>query len=242
MIIKADNKKWWLLGAMGIALGVFTLDETVVGVALPTMKRDLGLSTIESHWVVNIYLLVLSCLVAASGKVCDIVGFKRIFIGGFLLFGATSIACGLAHNDVSMLAARAAQGVGAAMIFPASMAMLSIIFPEEERGQAFGIYGAVGCIFLASGPFVGGLLTEFASWRWIFWINPPIVLAAAGVVWLFWEDPPRPPERAPFDGGGLFNLVGGLTLTIFGIMQGPDLGWGSPTVWGTLLAGLAALA
>lgn len=242
MKIAKAHEKWWILGAMGTALGLFTLDETVVGVALPTMQKDLALSTIESHWVVNIYLLVLSCLVAASGKLCDIIGFKRIFVGGILLFGAASVACGLAANDAGILIARAAQGVGAAMIFPASMAMLSIVFPEEERGQAFGIYGAVGCSFMAAGPFVGGLLTEVASWRWIFWVNPPVVLAAAAIVWHLWRDPPRPDVPKRFDVIGLFSLVGGLSLTIFAVMQGPDLGWSNPAVWFTLLLGLGILA
>ena len=227
---------------MGTALGLFTLDETVVGVALLSIRRDLGLTIVESHWVVNIYLLVLSCLVAASGKLCDIIGFKRIFVSGILLFGAASVACGLAVDDAGILIARAAQGVGAAMIFPASMAMLSIVFPEEERGQAFGIYGAVGCSFMAAGPFVGGLLTEVASWRWIFWINPPVVLVAAAVVWRLWQDPPQPDQTERFDGSGLISLIGGLSLTIFAIMQGPELGWGNPGVWLTLLAGIGIFA
>ena len=123
-----------------------------------------------------------------------------------------------------LLIARILQGVGAANLFPASMAMLAIIFPEEERGRALGIYGAMGTMFLASGPFVGGLFTEFLSWRWIFWINPFVVVATAAVVTALWIDPPRTPAKGRFDFGGLVSLVGGIGLVIVVVMEAPDLG------------------
>lgn len=223
---------------MGAALGMFLLDETVVGVALPTIQRDLNLTTIGSHWVVNIYLLVLTCLAAASGRLCDVFGFKNLFLTGIGLFGLASIGCGLATDLSKMLIARALQGVGAAIIFPASMAMIAIIFPEEERGRALGIYGAVGTAFLASGPFVGGFLTDTLSWRWIFWINPAVVVAAAAVIRTLWSDPPHEPNREGFDFAGLVTLIGGIGLVIFATMQGPDWGWSQPSVWIPLLAGL----
>lgn len=240
--IEQNRRKWWILGAMGAALGMFLLDETVVGVALPTIQQDLDLSTVGSHWVVNIYLLVLTCLAAASGRLCDIVGFKRLFLTGIGLFGLASIGCGLATNLTELLVARALQGIGAAIIFPASMAMIAIIFPEEERGRALGIYGAVGTAFLASGPFVGGLLTDTLSWRWIFWINPVVVVAAAAVVWTIWSDPPQKPHRERFDFAGLVTLIGGIGLVIFATMQGPEWGWSQPFIWMLLLAGLLFLA
>jgi len=236
-----DRTKWWILGAMGAALGMFLLDETVVGVALPTIQRDLNLSTVGSHWVVNIYLLVLTCLAAASGRLCDLLGFKNLFLTGIGLFGLASIGCGMATDLTGMLIARALQGVGAAIIFPASMAMIAITFPAEERGRALGIYGAVGTVFLASGPFVGGLLTDSLSWRWIFWINPAVVIAAAAIIWTLWSDPPQDPNRDRFDFAGLASLIGGIGLVILAIMQGPDWGWSQPTIWILLLAGLVFL-
>ncbi|MCR9137784.1 MAG: MFS transporter [Alphaproteobacteria bacterium] len=239
--IEQIRRKWWVLGAMGAALGMFLLDETVVGVALPTIQQDLDLSTVGSHWVVNIYLLVLTCLAAACGRLCDVFGFKRLFLTGIVLFGLASIGCGLATNLTELLAARALQGFGAAIIFPASMAMIAIIFPEEERGRALGIYGAVGTVFLASGPFVGGLLTDTLSWRWIFWINPVVVIAAVAVIWTMWSDPPPNPNRERFDFAGLVTLISGIGLVIFATMQGPEWGWSQPLIWVLLLAGLLFL-
>lgn len=227
---------------MGAALGMFLLDETVVGVALPTIQRDLNLSTTGSHWVVNIYLLVLTCLAAASGRLCDVFGFKKLFLAGIGLFGLASIGCGVASDLTELLVARALQGVGAAIIFPASMAMIAIIFPEKQRGRALGIYGAVGTMFLASGPFVGGFLTDSLSWRWIFWINPAVVVAAAVVISTLWTDPPKVPNRERFDFAGLVTLIGGIGLLIFATMQGPDWGWSQPMIRILLLAGLLLFA
>ena len=229
------NSRWWILGALGSALGLFSLDETVVGVALPTIQHDLGLTIIQAHWVVNIYLLVLAGLTATSGRLCDLLGYKRIFTGGLAFFAATSVACGFAQDVVWILAARALQGVGAALIFPASMAMMAVIFPPEERGKAFGT------TFMMLGPLVGGFLTETLSWRWIFWINPPVVLVAIVIVLVNWQDPPRETMKSRFDYGGLGSLIGGLGLVVFALMQGPDLGWSNPWVWITFVNGLLAL-
>ncbi len=240
-IVSDRTKKWWVLAAMGASLGVFLLDETVVGVALPTIQRDLSLSVTDSHWVVNVYLLMLACLAATSGRLCDRFGFKRLFLLGLGLFGIASVACGFATDLTMLIAARIMQGVGAAIIFPASMAMLAIIFPEEERGRALGIYGAMGTTFLASGPFVGGLFTEFLSWRWIFWINPFVVAATAAVVLALWTDPPRTVAKGRFDFGGLISLVGGIGLVIVAIMEAPDWGWDRAVVWILIAAGLVLL-
>ena len=128
------------------------------------------------------------------------------------------------------------------MIFPGSMAMITIVFPEEQRGVALGIYGTIGTIFLTIGPLVGGLFTDLLSWRWIFWINPPVVAAVALVVLAAWVDPPRATLRTMFDYRGLITLAGGLGMLVFAIMQGPDWGWSQPSVLFLLVAGSAALA
>jgi MFS family permease len=163
--IRAEDRKWWVLAAMGAILGVILLDETVVSVALATIRSDLGMSEAGSHWVVNIYMLVLAGLSAAAGKVGDIAGHRLVMNSGLLTFGAASIACGFADSGTWLIVARGVQGVGAAIIFPASLAMLTIAFPERQRGLAIGISGAVGTVFLALGPLVGGFLTDFASCR-----------------------------------------------------------------------------
>ena len=238
---ESSQSRWWILGALGASLGIFLLDETVVGVALPSIERDLGLTVTGAHWVVNIYLLTLACLAAGSGRLADILGYRLLFIGGIVLFGCASIACGFATNLGEILIARFLQGVGAASIFPASMAMIAIVFPEEERGMAIGIFGAIGTSFLAAGPFVGGLLTETLSWRWIFWVNPFVVAGTVAVILTYWTDPPRGPAPSSFDTRGFSTLIGGLALVIFGLMQGPEWGWAHPAVWGSMIVGALLL-
>jgi len=161
--ISDDNRKWWILAAMGAILGIILLDETVVGVALATIQRDLDMTEVASHWVVNAYMLVLAGLAAGAGKLGDITGHRTVMIAGLIIFGLALIACGLAVSGAWLITARGIQGVGAAIIFPSSLAMLTIAFPENQRGLAIGVYGAVGTVFLALGPFVGGLLTDFLS-------------------------------------------------------------------------------
>lgn len=225
---------------MGAVLGIVVLDETVVGVALPTMVRDLGLGVVTSHWVVNAYLLVFAGLAAAAGRLGDWVGLKALFIVGLAIFGLASLASGFAQNGAWLIATRAMQGVGAAIIFPASLAIISHAFPPAQLGMAMGIYGAIGTFFLALGPFAGGFVSEFLSWRWIFWINPPIVVVIGLVVLSVWCDPPREPA-GQLDFGGLVTLVAGLGMVVFAIMQGPDWGWSHLAVWLVLVAGVAMM-
>ncbi len=228
--IKADDRKWWVLAAMGAILGVILLDETVVGVALPTIQTDLGMSDIAAHWVVNVYMLVLAGLAAAAGKFGDIAGHKMVMNAGLLIFGLASLACGFADGGAWLIVARAVQGAGAAIIFPASLAMLTIAFPEEQRGLAIGIAGAIGTVFLALGPLVGGFLTDVASWRWIFWVNPPVVFLVGLIVTAAWIEPARDQTPERIDKAGLFLLVGALSMLIFAIMEGPQWGWTDPVI------------
>ncbi|WP_170347785.1 MFS transporter [Ruegeria atlantica] len=236
-----DRSRWWILGAMGAILGVILLDETVVSVALPTIRAELNLSRLDAHWVVNIYLLVLACFAGAAGRLGDILGIRVLLSVGLLIFGLSSALGGFAESGLALLTARAVQGVGAALIFPLSMVVLIQSFDEKERGLALGLYGGIGTVFLSLGPLVGGILTEYLSWRWIFWVNPPIVLAVAAIAWAYWRDPPHQPELR-FDWKGLLLLVPGLAALVFGIMEGPDRGWTQPEVIMALLAGFVALA
>ncbi len=236
-----NTDRWWLLGAMGAILGVILLDETAVGVALPTIRQELGLSEISAHWVVNIYLLTLACLAAATGRIGDIVGIRALLTAGLFVFGVASVVSGFAPNGLTLLIARGIQGVGAAAIFPLSLTLIALSFDGAERGKALGIYGAIGTCFLAAGPLVGGALTSGLSWRWIFWINPVVVICVAFVVWRLWRDPPRHIKER-FDLTGMVLLVFGLSLLVFGIMQGPDVGWQQGNVRAALITGVLALA
>ena len=239
--ISTDNRKWWVLAAMGAILGIILLDETVVGVALATIRSDLAMSEIASHWVVNVYMLVLAGFAAAAGKLSDITGHKTLMTIGLMTFGLASIACGFAGNGAWLIAARGIQGIGAAIIFPTSLAMLTIAFPEQQRGLAIGIQGAIGTVFLAIGPFVGGALTDAASWRWIFWINPPIVLAVALMIAAAWIEPARDGAPERIDRTGFIFLVGGISMVILATMNGPDWGWSDPAIALLFVAGVALL-
>ncbi|WP_083923532.1 MFS transporter [Amorphus coralli] len=243
-----NPRRWWILMATSGVLGLVVLDETVVGVALPTIQRDLAMSQAGSHWVVNAYLLSFTCFVALGGRLGDMFGRGRLFLSGIALVGLGSLAAGIAPAAWVLLAARALQGLGAAMVFPAGFALATSLFRPEERGLAFGLQTTIAAVFMASGPVVGGYFTEAISWRWIFWVNLPAVAAITGVVWFAWLptlDRTVPPsiERGPrFDIGGLAALVVGLTAFTVGLMQGSDWGWGTPPTLACLVGGLAILA
>jgi EmrB/QacA subfamily drug resistance transporter len=241
LTINDQNRKWWILGAMGAVLGVVTLDETVVGVTLPTMIRELGLTTVASHWVINAYLLVFTVLAAAAGRLGDIVGLRTLFVIGLAIFAFASLACGFAESGNWLIALRAAQGIGAAVIFPGSLAMMTHAFPEEQRGIAMGIYGTIGTVLLSLGPLAGGFFSEYLTWRWIFWINPPIIVLVGLVVLAAWRDPPREQPRVKLDLPGLIALIVGLGLAVFAVMQGPDWGWSHAGIWLILAAGIVVL-
>jgi len=240
--INDKNCKWWVLGSVSGVLGLIVLDETVVGVALPTMRDDLGMSLLSSHWVMNAYLLVFTGFVAVGGKLDDIVGLRNLFIAGIALFGLASLASGIAQNGTWIIAARALQGLGAAMVFPASFAMISTVFAPEQRGVAFGIQTTVGATFLSLGPLIGGALTEFLSWRWIFWINLPVVAGIIFFTLASWQEPARQDSTPRIDYLGLVTLVAGLGALVLAIMQGPEWGWSDPLTLALLAAGVLILA
>ncbi len=219
---------------MSGVLGLIVLDETVVGVALTTIRSDLKISQVASHWVVNAYLLTFTCFVAVGGRLGDSLGHRGFFVVGVTIFGLASLASGFAQGGLWLISARAIQGVGAAIIFPAAWAMMTGIFPLEQRGLAFGIQTTVGGVFMSLGPLVGGYFAHTISWRWIFWINLPVVAGVGLIVLAAWL--PSLLERQPstsdgpgsFDYLGLITLVVGLTALVIALMQGIEWGWGAP--------------
>src|SRR4051812_25229925 len=177
-----ENRKWWTLAAVAVGLFMIMLDNTVVNVALPSIRKDLGISISELEWVVNAYALTFGVLLLSGGKLADLLGRRRIFIAGLLIFTAASLWCGLAGGASSLIAARTVQGGGAAVMNPATLSIITATFPPRQRGTAIGIWAGISALALAIGPIVGGLLTEKINWSWIFFINVPIgvlgVLAA----------------------------------------------------------------
>lgn len=239
--INDNNRKWWVLGAMGGVLGIILLDETVVGVALPTIREDLGMTQVMAHWVVSAYLLVFTALAAAAGRLGDLISLHRLFIGGVALFALASLACGFSEGGASLVTARALQGVGAAVIFPCSLSMITLAFPGPQRGLALGLSGAIGTVFLALGPLVGGFFTDFVSWRWIFWINVPLLFLVALIIYVAWVDVPRQGAPQSMDRRGLVALLAGLGMLVFAVMEGPGWGWSHAAILIPLFGGIAAL-
>jgi len=241
-MINDSNRKWWILAAMGGSLGLVVLDETIVGVALPTIRGDLGMSLVGSHWIVSAYLVVFTGLAAAAGKIGDLIYIKTFFVAGVLVFGLSSLACGFALNGAWLITTRAIQGIGAAIIFPTSVAMLAKVFPPDQRGLAFGIHVACGGTFMALGPLTGGVMIDVLSWRWIFWINLPVAAAVMLIVATSWQAAPRAAQAAHFDYAGLVTLVFGLAAVVLGLMQGSEWGWSSPATLALLSVGTLLLA
>ena len=170
----SENRKWWTLGAVAFALFMIMLDNTVVNVALPSIQHGLGASLSGLEWVVNAYVLTFAVLMLSGGKLADLFGRRRIFPLGLAVFTAASLACGLSETIGQLIAFRALQGVGAALMMPATLAIISAAFPPRQRGLAFGIWAGVSAMALAIGPLVGGLLTEHLDWSWIFFVNVPV--------------------------------------------------------------------
>ncbi len=239
--ITESNRRWWVLGTMAGSLSMIMIDQTVVSVALPTMHRDLQLSSTGAQWVVNVYMLLLATLVVVGGKLGDMFGPERLFRLGVGVFVAASAACGLAQGEVWIIAARGLQGAGAAMMVPATGAILTNAFAPRERGRAMGIYAGSSMVFLAIGPLVGGLLTQALSWRAVFFINLPI--GALTLLLAHITIPRSTDARTPggsFDWLGAGAVIVSLGCLVLGMMQGQSWGWTSGQTLGLFAAAVIA--
>ena len=177
-LITDDNRKWWTLGAMCFALFMVMLDNTVVNVALPSIQRELHAHISQLEWVINGYTLTFAVLIATGGRLGDIFGRRLMFLTGVIIFAITSATAGLAQDSAMLIGSRAIQGIGAALMMPATLSIITHTFPAAERGRAIGIWAGVSALALSIGPVVGGALTEYVSWRAIFFINLPVAIGA----------------------------------------------------------------
>jgi EmrB/QacA subfamily drug resistance transporter len=238
-----EHRKWWTLVAVAFGLFMIMLDNTVVNVALPSIQRDLKVSVSSLEWVVNAYFLTFAVLMLSGGKLADLIGRRRIFILGLVIFTLSSLACGLATNGETLIAARAVQGVGAALMSPATLSIIAATFPPRERGTAMGIWVGVSAVALALGPITGGLLAEHADWSWIFFINVPIgalaILAARVVI----RETKDTSLEQRLDLPGLASSGAGLLALTYALIEANAKGWSSAEIlslFGVAVVGFAA--
>ena len=233
-------RKWWTLIAVSTATFMLLLDITVVNVALPSIRRDLGASFADVQWVVDAYSLALAALVLTAGSLADRFGRRRVFAIGIAVFSGASLLCALAPDPTFLNVARAVQGVGGGIMFAVSLALLSQEFPAgRERAGAIAIYGATMSVAAAVGPLVGGALTDGLGWQSIFYLNLPVGAAAIGVTQLRLRES-RDPNATRVDWGGVATFSGALFLLVLALVRGNDEGWGS-TLIVSLFAGAAML-
>ncbi|MCI0381740.1 MAG: MFS transporter, partial [Chlamydiae bacterium] len=226
------NRKWWILAAMTSTISMIFIDITVLPVALPTIQRELDISELGLQWIINAYTLALTVFVLVGGRLGDMFGHLKMFFFGLVIFAFFSALCGLSYFSLWFITSRFFQGIGGAILIPATVSMIISSFPQQQRGKAMGIYVSVGSIFLSIGPFIGGLLSQYLSWRFVFWINLPI--AAIGFLLAKFSVPKQEKvEKKPlrFDYFGFIAFGLGLTAVVIAFMQAKYWDWFSlPTL------------
>jgi EmrB/QacA subfamily drug resistance transporter len=241
-LVTDDNRKWWTLGAMCFALFMVMLDNTVVNVALPSIQRDLHAQISALEWVVNGYTLTFAVLIATGGRLGDIFGRRLMFLTGVIIFAITSATAGLAQDPAMLVGSRAVQGVGAALMMPATLSIITNAFPAAERGKAIGTWAGVSALALSIGPVVGGFLTEYVSWRAIFFINLPVAVGAViATVFAVRESRDETVDRR-VDYPGVVALTASLTAIVLALIEGNSWGWGSTEIISLLVGGAIGLA
>lgn len=235
MTISEKKRKQFVLFAMMSSTSLIFLNATLLPVALPTIQRELGVSVSGLQWIINAYLLATAVFVIAGGRLGDLFGHRRLFCLGVAIYSVASVMSAFAESGWWLIMSRGTQGMGGAFMSPSGMALLIHNFPEKERGRAIGKMVAVGSLFLSMGPFVGGAFTQYLSWRWAFFINPPIALLG---IFLMLRAVPRSPKQGErFDFVGFLTLSLGISSLTLALMQGKAWGWGSwPVVFLLLLA------
>ncbi len=239
-LFAGERRKWWTLAAVAFGLFMIMIDNTVVNVALPSIQRDLGIGLSELEWIVTGYALTFAAFMLIGGKLADAYGRRRLFVIGIVGFTLASLWCGLAGSGGELIAARVAQGLGAALMSPATLSIITATFPPRQRGTAIGIWAGVSALALAIGPLAGGLLTEHLSWHWIFFVNIPVGLAAIAAAFLF-IDESRDATHASLDLPGLATSAIGLFAVTYALIEANAHGWGSARIVGTFALSAVSL-
>jgi EmrB/QacA subfamily drug resistance transporter len=239
-IFAEENKKWWTLAAVAFGLFMIMLDNTVVNVALPSIEKDLNISISQLEWIVTAYALVFAALLITGGKLADLFGRRKIFIVGLAVFSLSSLACGFAPSAGFLIGARAVQGIGAALMNPATLSIITATFPPKQRGQAIGIWAGVSALALAIGPLAGGLIVDNIGWNWIFFVNVPVGALGIVVSYFFIKESRDTSHEQSIDFPGLLTSGGALFALSYALIEGNQRGWASAEILG-LLAGAAVL-
>jgi len=237
--VTAKTKTLWTFAITSVALFMVVLDNLVVSTALPVIRTDLDASIEQLEWTVNAFTLTFAVFLLTGAALGDRFGRRRMFIGGLSLFTLASAAAALAPSMEALIAARAVQGIGGAIVMPLTLTLLSAAFPAEKRGVALGAWSGIAGLAVAAGPLVGGAVVEGIAWQWIFWLNVPIGLVLLPVSRLLTES--HGPDKA-LDLRGLALASVGMLGLVWGLVNGNEDGWGSPQIIGSLVTGVASLA
>jgi EmrB/QacA subfamily drug resistance transporter len=238
----ADPRRWLALAVIALAQFMVIMDTSIIGVALPQIQADLGFSPEDLSWVFNAYVVAFGGLLLLGGRLSDLLGAKRVFAAGWLVLAGGSLAAGLAETSGVEIAARAVQGAGAALIAPSALTLLMVLFGHDpkELVKAFAVYGAAAPAGGTAGVFLGGVITEWVSWPWVFYVNIPLALAVLAATPALM--PGQAARRGSLDLAGAATATAGLALTVFAIVRAPEQGWGSPETLLAIAGGLVLLA
>jgi len=239
MSSSSRTRPWWTFAIVSVALFMVVLDNLVVTTALPSIRAELGGGLEALEWTVNAYTLTFAVLLLTGAALGDRFGRRRMFVIGLALFTFASAAAALAPTTGALIAARALQGAGAAIVTPLTLTLLAEAFPAEKRGVAIGLWGGITGLAVASGPVLGGAVVDGIGWHWIFWLNVPLGLALIplALTKLTESFGPRPQLDMP----GLALAGAGLLAVAWGLMRATDLGWGSAEVLGSLAGGVLVM-
>jgi EmrB/QacA subfamily drug resistance transporter len=238
----AQERRWIALILLCVAQFVVVLDASIVNVALPTIGRALHFSESNLPWVVNAYVLTFGGFLLLGGRVSDVIGRRRVFMGGLVLFAFASLLGGLSSTSGQLIAARALQGVGAAMLSPAALSIVTTTFADgSERNKALGLWGAVAGSGGAAGVLLGGALTQGPGWQWVLWVNVPIGLIAAAIAPTLIAES-RVQAQRHFDFGGALSVTAGLSVLVYALVEANSAGWGSAQTLALLAVSAALLA
>jgi EmrB/QacA subfamily drug resistance transporter len=225
-ISKNYRMRWWTLLVIAISVLVVVLDSTIVNIALPTLQRELGSSFSDLQWMINVYIMIFAALMLTTGALGDRIGRKKMLQAGIIFFGVSSLFASMADTSGGLILWRAIMGVGGAMMLPATLAILTNVFPREERGKAIGVWAGLNGIGIALGPIIGGVIIDNLNWNWIFLVNIPITIIALIAGWFLIPES-RDPNPKKLDIPGTILSSAALALLIFGLIKGSDWGWTS---------------